>query len=648
MAYASYAPTSVTVYTEIGKAQPTAPISELDETRLKYRNLSITSQGTSATGTNNGQLVTSDVPITNAPTLSVTPTLSGNISRDAKVKIIESTGVATYSTSAVDTIKISSTDQLLNYVAKPADTEVALNEAQKGDTTIEEKVTKAEAKSEKEQEKQQAKAEMKAAKAEAKSEKEQEKQQAKAEKKAAKAEEKAAKAARKAAEAEEKAAKAARKAAKAKAEAAKVAKAKEEADKKAKAEAELAAAIKEAPDTAQVVKKPDQKQSVALSLTTRLGLSKGESAVLDEVIEATQSDERSRLALVHALTSSKAAKKALAQLKSKPDVARIGSMQSMNVANSAVSNRQAVTVAGSGKYDLPERTAKSLSRSGVSSGDSARDRGIWAETLYTWANQDQRDGISGYDSTIAGMAVGADAMVTNDLRLGVSLSYSKADVDGDDAASSVSDTDTWTATFYGTKLLDDAYINGQLSYGRSTTDTQRSLTFAGTTATGSYDTNIWNATLGVGMPMMVRDFSMTPNFGVQLTLISSDDYTETGAGAFNLTVMPEDHAQYIAKVGVDFADDISVSGGSLVPELRLKASYDFNEDAVEVSQRFTTTGSTTSKVQGPSPAQLAGNLGLGLSYTNLDGRFTVGINYDGQWKEDYNAHTATANFRFNF
>ena len=382
------------------------------------------------------------------------------------------------------------------------------------------------------------------------------------------------------------------------------------------------------------------------SLASLLGLTTNEGTVLSSALTASLNYSAGFAALA-ALSTSTAAKNALVQLESKPTLVGAGAMASVGANSGAIGGRQAITIATSGKYDMPKQSAKALSDTGVSSGDGSRDKAVWMEGFHTWADQDVRDGIAGYDSRVTGFALGGDAKVGNDMRLGASISYASADVDGDDVANSKSDSDTWTVSAYGTKMLESMYINGLLSYGNSDTDTKRSLTFVGTTASGSYNTDIWNAMVGAGMPQMVGDISVIPNVGMQLTHMSSDSYTESGASAFNLTVNTEDQTLFILKAGVDVADEIKVEGGTLVPELKLGVSYDLNDDETEATQTFT-GGGASSKVLGPDPANFAGTLGLGLSFTNQDGSTTMGVSYSGEWKADYSAHTAMANVRFNF
>ncbi len=296
-----------------------------------------------------------------------------------------------------------------------------------------------------------------------------------------------------------------------------------------------------------------------------------------------------------------------------------------------------------------------MTRSGVSSGDGSRDKAVWMEAFHTWSDQDSRanelgTSVAGYDANVTGVAIGGDAKVGNDMRVGASLSYSDADVDGEDAGLSRSDSETWTISLYGTKMMEQFYVNGLLSYGSSDTDTQRSITQLATNYTikGGYNSDIYNLMVGAGMPQMVGDISLIPNVGMQWTYMDPDSYTESGgATGLNLTIDPDDQTIFIIRAGLDVADEIKVEGGTLVPELKLGVSYDIASDDPETRQTPSNVKTWTTQ-KGAEVAELGFNLGAGLSFTNQDGSTTFGVSYSGEWKDDYDSHTAMGNVRFNF
>lgn len=57
--------------------------------------------------------------------------------------------------------------------------------------------------------------------------------------------------------------------------------------------------------------------------------------------------------------------------------------------------------------------------------------GVWAQALYSDANQDLRDGVAGFNAYNRGIALGADGKLTDQLTLGVAYSFLHTSVNSD-------------------------------------------------------------------------------------------------------------------------------------------------------------------------------------------------------------------------
>ena len=164
-------------------------------------------------------------------------------------------------------------------------------------------------------------------------------------------------------------------------------------------------------------------------------------------------------------------------------------------------------------------------------------------------------------------------------------------------------------------------------------------------ATASYDSDQVMANLGVGMPINVGGAYLTPNAGFNYTIVSTDSYTETGAGNLNLTVSPDDAEMMIGSIGARLHSKIQNKSFTLIPEVHANARYDFEGDKAKATANFT-GGGAAFVAEGAEFEQFGFNVGAGLSVEQED--VSLGINYDLEKKDDFIGHSATVQGRLKF
>nr|VFK45678.1 MAG: Autotransporter beta-domain-containing protein [Candidatus Kentron sp. TC] len=131
--------------------------------------------------------------------------------------------------------------------------------------------------------------------------------------------------------------------------------------------------------------------------------------------------------------------------------------------------------------------------------------------------------------------------------------------------------------------------------------------------------------------------------GLTWNHIDTDSFTQTGAGAFNLAVNPDDFDAVIASVGAEAHKKIKRNKGSIIPSAYAGISYDL---AGEESRTTAVFSGNSLAVKGIENEQFAGNVGFGLTY-EVD-TWSVGINYDGKFKSSQDSHAATLQARYTF
>jgi outer membrane autotransporter protein len=303
---------------------------------------------------------------------------------------------------------------------------------------------------------------------------------------------------------------------------------------------------------------------------------------------------------------------------------------------------------GSLRSSLGEQFAATNRQTGFASGDGAMNKAFWARGFGNWTRQDDRGGIAGFDADTLGMTGGIDAEVSDNSRIGVSLSYADTSVDGKGSGSSKVDIASYQATVYGDYSTDKYFVEGSLGYARNSNEASRTIVLPGLTRTanGDYDSNQYMVSAKAGVPMSVGTSSFfTPSIGAAYTRVTSDTYTETGAGNLNLTVNPDDVDAFVLSMGGKLHTRIEQGKGFLVPMLSAGISYDLSGDEAVATGTFTGGGSSFTST-GADVEQLSGNIGFGLAYeTDM---WSVGANYDLDAKSDYRSHSAKLDMRIKF
>lgn len=285
---------------------------------------------------------------------------------------------------------------------------------------------------------------------------------------------------------------------------------------------------------------------------------------------------------------------------------------------------------------------------GLSSGDTFYgDRHVWLKPFGSWADQDDRKGVSGYESSTAGLALGADAVVAEATRLGVAFAYARADIEGNSSvAPSEADVDVYQLVGYGSHALaDDAEINFQLGLGRNENDGRRELPAFGATARGDYSSRTAMAGLGYGRNMKLDDqTTLTPSVRADYSWIRDEDYTETGAGALNLSVGEHTTEELILAVDGKLTHE-TASGLTLTA--KLGAGYDVINDRASVTAAFAGAPGAAFATQGLDPSPWLARGGLGIVKTTQSG-LEISARYDAEYRSDFLNQTASVKLRWAF
>jgi outer membrane autotransporter protein len=286
-------------------------------------------------------------------------------------------------------------------------------------------------------------------------------------------------------------------------------------------------------------------------------------------------------------------------------------------------------------------------RQGVATGKEAARQHVWVEGFANTADQDDKDGARGFESTGGGVTFGADTdTILSGMNVGAAFSYGKGNVESNATNRAETDIDSYVLTGYGSKDLgNDIFVNGQLGVGMNKYEMERVIAGVGT-AKASPDG--WQATAKaeVGRDFKVQGFKLTPTAGAQYTYLKVDNYTETGVGAAGLTVDPNSLNALDFTLGGRAAYDIAMMDGVLTPALRAAVTTRTGDTTLDASSRFI-GGGTSFATPGIDADRTSFNLGTGLTFGTAGGAEFSG-DYDAKLTDSATGHAFKVKARLPF
>lgn len=357
---------------------------------------------------------------------------------------------------------------------------------------------------------------------------------------------------------------------------------------------------------------------------------------IQELAASPDANVQQVLAQINAASNEKELNEVLEKIQ--PDVGGGAVAGALNVSNASLN------VVGNRLASLNN----DYSGSGIAAGNLAEGIRIWSQGFGSAGDQDERDGVAGFESDCWGIAVGADTEnIRDDAVVGVAFSYSDTDVDSKASNNASTDVESYQVTLYGDyDVSKNTHVSAMAAYGRHVNATAR-VPLAGVVAKGDFDAESVTLRSSISYDYQIGRAKLSPNALVHWTHYDPDSYTETGAGGLGLTV--EGDAMDILEAGAGVTaswDHQTASGGHLVPEVRAGARYDMIGDEITTTSSFIAGGSSF-QTKGFDPAQTTVSLGAGAKYYSTDNwEFTA--NYDFEYKSDYESHAGFVKMAYKF
>lgn len=286
--------------------------------------------------------------------------------------------------------------------------------------------------------------------------------------------------------------------------------------------------------------------------------------------------------------------------------------------------------------------------SGISSGDDFfGDRHVWLKPFGSHADQDDRNGVSGYDADTYGLAFGVDGTITPATRLGAAFAYAKSDIDSHSTvAPQNADVSVYQLIGYGSHSLDDrTEINLQADIGRNTNKGKRQIAFTSSTASSNYDSYTGHVGVGLGriFPLSSQT-TITPSIRADYTWIKDKAYTENGAGLLNLHVDSRTTEAFVLSANGKIAHQLN---DQATLTANLGVGYDTMSERSAITSAFAGAPGAAFVTRGIDPSPWIGQGGLGVVYKTKSGLELAG-RYDVEYRESFLNQTASIKARWVF
>lgn len=262
-----------------------------------------------------------------------------------------------------------------------------------------------------------------------------------------------------------------------------------------------------------------------------------------------------------------------------------------------------------------------------------------------WGDRDDDGGVVGYEYDTYGTLLGAERFIGESVLVGGSIGYGRTDADSADNLSAM-DMDSLSTSLYGTWFNHDYYLGLTVGYGYHDVDEVRDLDFAGLQAQGDFKAHTFSISPEIGKLLRYKSFDVEPYAGLNYTHFRHESYTETGAGAANLSVGSDTDDNLAFELGTRLRKTWVLDNGScLTPQLKLAWRHNFGDEASETAQL---AGADTSfRTTEVAVVDDLFSVGAGLNW-RIDKSKMLSAEYDGEFGSGFDAHTLQACVKIQF
>jgi outer membrane autotransporter protein len=279
-------------------------------------------------------------------------------------------------------------------------------------------------------------------------------------------------------------------------------------------------------------------------------------------------------------------------------------------------------------------------------GDASQARGAWVRGFGKFSANNGDGNNPGFDRDIAGGVAGFDAPVATDLRVGLAVGYAWSDMTGK-LGSGNATADSYNASAYASWTPGAWFVDASQGVTYNKFDTTRNIAFGPLNrgATGTTSGFDLGTAVEAGRRFDVQGYSVVPSVDLRYDALTTNGFSESGAGILNLTSTDQAARALRGGLGgkVSRVFDID-NGAKLEPELSARWEHDVLDQNYRTNQSLNGTGFTITDAK---PGRDAAVLGIGVAAL-VDDSLKLYAHYDAELRSNQTDHTVTAGLRYNW
>jgi len=286
----------------------------------------------------------------------------------------------------------------------------------------------------------------------------------------------------------------------------------------------------------------------------------------------------------------------------------------------------------------------------VSFQGTLRRNDIWATAYGDYVHQDERGLSNGYLARVWGDIIGIDrSFMDNSLRLGLAQGFNWGQILSKDNGGRTAITSYQTGLYGEYEGKNRPFIlDAVLTYGYNDYDSSRGITVGGInrTASSDYSGQQFSSYLEGGYKFKNKNFDITPLLAINYTHLHIAGYTETGAGALNLSVDAQNYDTLQLGTGFRISCAFETKNILFTPELHFRYFYDVINDTQQALATFA-GGGASFQTTGYRPALSSFDLGVRFEFFNKK-NITLLADLDTVLKDGYYEAGGSLTLKYSF
>ncbi len=191
----------------------------------------------------------------------------------------------------------------------------------------------------------------------------------------------------------------------------------------------------------------------------------------------------------------------------------------------------------------------------------------------------------GFDFDSDSLSAGVDYRFSNRFVLGAALGYNE--LDSKTGAGITMQSEGFSASLYGLFTPNEAfYLDSKISFSRPDIRQIRLEHFqlidsvVDLQAIGRTESDQMTAAISAGYGFYKNAWNITPYLGIEYVNSQLDEFSETGAGAFNVFYAEQDFESLKYNVGFNISRAISTANGVLSPQFSFQHNYEDQDNSI--------------------------------------------------------------------